>query len=63
MSGDAADCIPVLLIELTIGEVLGILTMLAVVVAVFYHRYHALAAADFAIDPPPVPRSVVVAVK
>ena len=52
-----------LLIELTVGEILGILTMLAIVVAVFYHRYHALAAADFAIDPPPVPRSVVVAVK
>jgi hypothetical protein len=63
VSSDPADCIPVLLIELTVGEVLGILTMLAVVVAVFYHRYHALAAADFAIDPPPVPRSVVVAVK
>ena len=55
-----------LLIELTLGEILGILTiltMLAVVVAVFYHRYHALAAADFAIDLPPVPRSVVLAVK
>ena len=45
------------------GEVLGIVTMLAVVVAIFYHRYRVLAAADFAIDPPPVPRSVVVAVK
>ena len=52
-----------LLIELTVGEILGILTMLAIVVAIFYHRYHALAAADFAIDPPPVPRSVVLAVK
>ncbi len=52
-----------LLIELTVGEVLGILTMLAVVVAIFYHRYHVLAAADFAIDPPAVPRSVVVAIK
>lgn len=63
MAGNAADYVPVLLIELTVGEVLGILTMLAVVVAIFYHRYHALAAADFAIDPPPVPRSVVLAVK
>jgi hypothetical protein len=51
------------LIDLTVGEVLGILTMLAVVVAVFYHRYHLLAAADFSIDPPPVPRSVIVAIK
>jgi len=51
------------LIELTLGEILGIFTMLAAVVAIFYHRYRVLAAADFAIDPPPVPRSVVVAVK
>lgn len=60
---DRADSVGVLLIELTVGEVLGILTMLTVVVAVFYHRYRMLAAADFSIDPPPVPRSVVVAVK
>jgi hypothetical protein len=53
----------VILVELTIGEVLGILTMLAVVVAIFYHRYRVLAAADFSIDPPPVPRSVVAAIK
>lgn len=51
------------LFDLTLGEILGILTMLAAVVAIFYHRYRVLAAADFAIDPPPVPRSVVVAVK
>ncbi|MGA7687813.1 MAG: hypothetical protein WCA29_01100 [Jiangellales bacterium] len=52
-----------LLVELTVGEILGMLTMLAIVVAIFYHRYHQLAAADFTIDPPPVPRLVVTAVK
>ena len=61
---DMADSVAVsALIELTLGEILGIFTMLAAVVAIFYHRYRVLAAADFAIDPPPVPRSVVVAVK
>jgi hypothetical protein len=53
----------VLIVDLTIGEVLGIITMLVVVSAIFYHRYRVLAAADFALDPPPVPRSVIVAVK
>ena len=51
------------LVDLTVGEVRGVVTMLAVVVAVFYHRYRVLAAADFVISPPPVPRSVITAVK
>lgn len=53
----------VTLLGLTLGELLGIVTMLVVVVAVFYRRYHRLAAADFSIDPPPVPSSVREAVK
>ena len=58
-----ADSGAVTFVDLTLGELLGILTMLFVVVAIFYHRYRLLAVADFTIDPPPVPRSVVVAVK
>jgi len=50
-------------VELTIGELLGILTMLIVVVAIFYHRYRRLAAADFEISAPPVPRSVLASIK
>ena len=52
-----------ILVGLTLGEILGMLTVLAVVVAIFFHRYRRLAAADFSIDLPQVPRSVLVAVK
>lgn len=51
------------LIDLTLGEVLGALLVIAIVIAIFFQRYRKLSRADFAITAPDVPRSVIIAVK
>ena len=50
-------------VEVGLGALLGILAMVGLTIAVFYHRYRVLARTEFELSPPPVPRAVLQAVK
>ena len=51
------------LVDISLGALLGIIIMVGLTIAVFYHRYRVLARTEFELSPPPVPRSVLRSVK
>jgi hypothetical protein len=50
-------------LDIGLGEVLGLLTAIAIVVVVIYRRFRALSSIDFKLDPPDIPRIILVSIK
>lgn len=50
-------------IDISIGEFLGLITAIIIVVVVIYRRFRALSSIDFKLKPPEIPRVVLVSIK
>jgi len=50
-------------LDLGIGEVLGLLTALIIIVVVIVRRFRTLSSIDFKLAPPPIPHIILVAIK
>jgi hypothetical protein len=44
------------LIDISIGELMGLATALVIAIIVIYRRFRSLSSIDFRLNPPPVPR-------
>lgn len=50
-------------LDIGLGEVLGLLTAVVIVVVIVYRRFRALSSIDFKLDPPDIPRIILVSIK
>ena len=49
--------------DIGIGEILGLVTAIVIVVYVIYRRFRALSSIDFKLNPPDIPRVILVSIK
>jgi len=49
--------------DIGIGEILGLMTAIVIVVYVIYRRFRALSSIDFKLNPPDIPRVILVSIK